>query len=287
MGVGPIRPPQPPQQVADEGPAPSRNLRAVQRRPKYVVFSNSKRSLPAAVVMTGRDGEKEPQKRVSKIQLLRDKVMDLEAKLQEADALAEQRLEEARLTALQEQISINLEHLQAMEAEKRAHINTDEEGDARMYRMHYSHLKYLWSRMAKERRLMTTREFRKRDYLEKLEEQRRELLTMKFATAVMLHWKDETNKHKIKDLHRAYSAVPNRDFSDRESAPSVVSSHQSVANLADVIQSMMMTRNASFNKEQAEALDPEGPEALLGFDSILPMAEKIISTSYDPAYDDF
>ena len=46
-------------------------------------------------------------------------------------------------------------------------------------------------------------------------------------------------------------------------------------------------RNASFNKEQAEALDPEGPEALLGFDSILPMAEKIISTSYDPAYDDF
>ena len=53
-------------------------------------------------------------------------------------------------------------------------------------------------------------EFRKRDYLEKLEEQRRELLTMKFATAVMLHWKDETNKHKIKDLHRAYSAVPNR-----------------------------------------------------------------------------
>ena len=47
--------------------------------------------------------------------------------------------------------------LQAMEAEKRAHINTDEEGDARMYRMHYSHLKYLWSRMAKERRLMTTR----------------------------------------------------------------------------------------------------------------------------------
>ena len=38
--------------------------------------------------------------------------MDLEAKLQEADALAEQRLEEARLTALQEQISINLEHLQ-------------------------------------------------------------------------------------------------------------------------------------------------------------------------------
>ena len=43
MGVGPIRPPQPPQQVADEGPAPSRNLRAVQRRPKYVVFSNSKR----------------------------------------------------------------------------------------------------------------------------------------------------------------------------------------------------------------------------------------------------
>mmetsp|Transcript_99910 Transcript_99910/g.172298 ORF Transcript_99910/g.172298 Transcript_99910/m.172298 type:complete len:334 (-) Transcript_99910:847-1848(-) len=294
--MSPGRVPEPPS--ADKQLGPPRNPKATSpptdQRPKYVVFSNSKRSLPAAVAVATNPSEPEEHHRggrgksgrpPSKAQILKDKCVDLENRLAEADAECEQRLEEARYEAYMERLQLMMQHVEDVEQRERAHLHTEEEGETKMYRMHYGHLKYLWSRINKERKLMYSREYRKRDYLLRLEEQRRELLTMKFATAVMLHWKDETHNIRIKELHRVYNTVPTKV--KREEGEAV----RSVANIAEVINTMIHSRDDTFAKEQLDALATDPNQDICGFEKMVPMAEKLMShydhTSIDPAYEEF
>eukprot|EP01006_Ploeotia_vitrea_P029166 TRINITY_DN61745_c0_g2_i1.p1 TRINITY_DN61745_c0_g2~~TRINITY_DN61745_c0_g2_i1.p1 ORF type:complete len:333 (+),score=29.79 TRINITY_DN61745_c0_g2_i1:52-1050(+) len=146
----------------------------------------------------------QPQGKVSKIKMLREKLRDSEGRNQEQAAQHQQELEDEWHRHKTAEFNLQRDADEDLELRDRMHMEHEEEMERKFLHVWFLHGRSEISKMARDRKLLTAREFRKRDDIIRVEEQRREVLSLKWATSVMLHWKEQQYRHKVKEMHRMY-----------------------------------------------------------------------------------